>query len=438
MEFYRDPAFSSQPTRFHGVRLPASQVDLREVNTILFLLEHGPLEQTLPNLLSTAAVSRAIELQRGSPIQVKVMGETQFWNSLHGVTENHFEQGISPGDHALLLTAASIYKRQMARLVGSYALASATLDGFPTLVDDDVKLGERKDSRSPIRPLVEALVRDSQDPHVRELLRLAAESEALTSQDPTVLACRGALETLQTLSIPFRRRRQEDRPEIIPTLTTMIREWIGGATLPTVCHSFIERHDDAADIAQSIWSSAQEIAPGVFQLIEYPFEETDDVIQDRLKEIYTKDVQARYVLERGTDSPATSLSLKEAVDLTQRLGAGEDPKELLSEVEALMHERQDTSCAVDIAMAELRDRDPKDTLEKILERAHYIPDPCGVNYTVFKSPDIDLFDLMQRHNIPIIGHDTLWLHDLKTETARPFMISFQGQYLQSFLSMIDS
>jgi hypothetical protein len=404
---------------------------------VLFILEHGPLERSLTNLLSTAALCRGISCESGIAPKLKIMGEAPFWNSLHGMCENSFTKGISCGDHALLVTSASLYKRQMAQLIGAYALEGAMLDGFPHLVDDETKLGERQDPQAPIRGFVEAVLGGQRDPHVRELLRLAAESERAETSDATILACRGALATLQTLSIPLPRRRDHDRLEINPALHNMIREWSEGALIPRSCQSLIQRHDDAADIARSIWSGADEIAPGVFQLIEYPYEETDDVIRDQLKELYMSDPRARYVLERGTDSPSTSLSYAEALEFERRLLAHADPQEILEEVESLMRERNDTSCSVDIAMGEIRDREPQHTLETILERAKYIPDPGGVQYTVFKSPE-DLFERMRAREIPIISHSTLWMHDLKTGSARPFMLSFQGQYLQAFLSLIES
>ena len=428
---------SQQPTRFHGVTLPAASLEIRNLDTVLFLLEHGPFERGLTNLLAASAVCRAIMNERGSAPRLKVMGETQLWNSFHGVAENSFAQGIFPGDHALLLTAASLYKRQMAQLIGTYALEGATLDGFPHLVNDDTKLGLRKDPQTPIRGFVEAILKDSRDPHVRELLRLAAESERLDTKDPSVLACRGALATLQTLSLSFLRRREQEHVEVIPTLANMIREWSCGAKVPLCTQSLVQRHDDAADIAQSIWSGASEIAPGVFQLIEYPYEETDDVIRDRLKDLYTEDPRALYVLERGSDAPATSLSYAEALEFERRLSLEEEPQEILKEVEDLMHQRQDRSCSVDIAMGEIRDRDPRQTLETIIDRAKYIPDPNGVQYTVYKCPDLDLYAMMRRAELPFISHNTLWVHDLESGSSRPFMVSFQGRYLDAFLRMIE-
>lgn len=434
---FHDFSSSSQLSRFHGVRLPPSQLDIRSIDTVLFLLEHGPLDRSLTNLLATAALCRGISHESGRPPRLKIMAEGSFWNSQHGVCENSFAKGISSGDHALLVTSASLYRRQMAHLIGVYALEGATLDGFPHLLDDDTKLGERDDPHTPIRAFIEAVLQQHRgEPHVRELLRLAAESEQAGTKDATVLACQGALSTLQTLSIPFLRRKEQERLEIVPALHNMIREWTDGAVIPRSCQSLIQRHDDAAEIARSIWSGAAEIAPGVFQLIEYPYEETDDVIRDELKELYMSDPRARYVLERGSDPASTSLSYAEALDFERRLHANVDPRELLEEVEAIMRERDDKSCVVDIAMGEIRDRDPQQTLETILERAKYIPDPEGVQYTVFKSP-ADLFERMRDREIPIISHSSLWMHDLKSGTARPFMLSFQGQHLRAFLSMIE-
>jgi hypothetical protein len=431
-------SLSHQLTRFHGARLPPSQLEIRRVDTVLFLLEHGPLEQSLTNLMATAALCRGIANERGCPPRLKMMAETAFSNSVHGVCENSFATGISSSDHALLVTAASLYKRQMAQLIGAYALEGATIDGFPHLVDDETKLGAREDPHVPIRGFIEAVLKESNDPHIRELLRLAAESERPETNDPTIRACRGALSTLQTLGMPFLRRWKDERIEVMPTLNNMVREWTDGRLIPESCQALIQRHDDSVDIARSIWSGASEIAPGVFQLIEYPYEETDDVIRDQLKEIYMRDPRARYVLERGSDPASTSLSYDEALEFERRLSADDDAEQILKEVEAVMQERDDKSCVVDIAMGEIRDRDPRHTLETILERAKYIPDPGGVQYTVYKSSEDDLYGMMVRHHIPIISHNSLWLHDIKSGTARPFMVSLQGQYLNAFLSMIDS
>jgi hypothetical protein len=147
---------------------------------------------------------------------------------------------------------------------------------------------------------------------------------------------------------------------------------------------------------------------------------------------------ARYVLERGVDRSTTSLSYGEALELERRLGAGESAKDLLEEVEALFAQRHDRSCSVDLTMAELRDRDPNDTLELIIRKAQYIPDPEGVRYSLLKYPEGDCVKTLREHQIPIITHNTLWLVDLKSGSSRPVTISFQGQYLERFFAMVGS
>lgn len=426
-----------QPTRFEGVRLPVSQFDLRGISTVLFLLEHDSLEKTLPNILATAALCRAIAVERGIAPILRVMGENQLWNSSQGLGENSFTKDIQQGDHALLITAASLYRRQMANLIGSFALAGATLDAYPHLVNDDVPLGRREDPRTSVRAFVETVTRAVSEPRVRELARLAAESEREGSEDPIVSKARAALTTLQTTSFPWYRKRNGERPEVIPSVHALITEWSDGAILPSLCFALGERHDEAEAIAASIWSGAEEIAPGVFQLIEFPYDETDEVVRERLRDLYTKDARARYVVEKGADRPATSLSYGEAVAFERRLGGGEPADEILREVEAIFEARNDRSCAVDLAMAELRDRDPKDTLETILGRAQYIPDPDGVRYTFLKHPERDWMRAFQQVGISMITHNTLWIVDMKEGTARPSSIAFQGQYLSRFLAMVE-
>jgi hypothetical protein len=425
------------PTRFEGVRLPVSQFELREISTVLLLLEHDSLEKTLPNILATAALCRAIAIERGIAPIVRVVGENQLWNSMQGFGENSFTKDIQPGDHAVLVTAASLYRRQMAQLIGTFALAGATFDGYPHLVDDDVPLGRRDDPRASIRTFVETVTRTVSEPGVRELLRLAAESEREGSEDPVVGKARAALVTLQTTSFPWYRKSDGERPEIIPSVQTLITEWSDGAVIPSLCLALGEQHDEAEAIAASIWAGAEEIAPGVFQLIEFPYDETDEVVRQRLRDLYTKDARARYVVERGADRPTTSLSYGEAIAFERRLGGGEPPDEILREVEAIFEARNDRSCAVELAMAELRDRDPKDTLETILARAQYIPDPDGVRYTLHKHPERDWMATLDQLGIPLITHHCLWIIDIKAGRASPLSISFQGQYLPRFLGLVE-
>ena len=142
------------------------------------------------------------------------------------------------------------------------------------------------------------------------------------------------------------------------------------------------------------------------------------------------------MLERGRDAPATSLSYDEALAFQRRRAVGESSEELLREVSKLMEQRRDPS-SMDIALAEMRDRDPDHTLDALLKRAEYRPDPDGVRFTVLKAASEDLYSEMVARNIPVIEHDALWLCDLKVGSARPFMISFQGQYLNDFLQLVS-
>ncbi|MEY4668266.1 MAG: hypothetical protein RL518_965 [Pseudomonadota bacterium] len=426
-----------EPTRFEGMRLPVSQLGLRGISTVLFLLERDSLENSLTNILSMAALCRAIEIERGCPPSLKVMSETQLWNSLQGFGENAFFKDILRGEHALFVTAASLYRRQMAQVVGTFALAGATLDAFPHLVDDSLPIGHRSDPRTPIRTLVSTVTREVSDAHVSELLRLAAVSEVPETTDPVVLKVRAALRTLQTTSFPWSRNNPNERREVIPSVHAMISEWRDGVTVPSLCRSYSEQHEEAEGIARSLWSAAEVLAPGVFQLIQFPFDETDEVVRERLRHLYLEDSRARYVVERGRDAPATSLSYREAIAFERRLEAGEPADELLQEIESILHDRKDRSCEVDLNLAELRGRDPRDTLTTILTRAQYLPDPNGVQYTILKSSDRDLMHTLEQHQIPLITHNSLWLVDVKEGRARPTSFSFQGQYLSRFLSMIE-
>ena len=253
MEPAHSPNVPQQPTRFQGVSLPPSRLDIREVTTVLFLVENGALEKALSNLLSAAALYRAITVVRGAPPTFKIMGENQLLNSLQGMGENSFMHGVMAGDHALFVTSASLYRRQMAQLAGAFAIAGAIFDGFPHLVDDDVKVGCRRDPQTPIREFVCTVTRDVREPHVRELLRLAAASEVDGENDPVVTELRAALSTLQTTSLPWNRKGPVARPEIMPSLQQMVAEWSDGAVVPSLCHSFVERYDEAVEIARSTW-----------------------------------------------------------------------------------------------------------------------------------------------------------------------------------------
>jgi hypothetical protein len=46
---------------------------------------------------------------------------------------------------------------------------------------------------------------------------------------------------------------------------------------------------------RALWSEAEELAPGVFQLLQFPSDETDEVVRERLRHLYLRDARARYV-----------------------------------------------------------------------------------------------------------------------------------------------
>lgn len=426
-----------QPTRFQGLALPAAAISLQEIDTLLAVIEHGPLRESLSNLFAIAAVRRAIEVERGIPPVMKIMGETQLSNSLNGFGDADFIRNIPPGSHAFLLTAASLYKRQMAQIVGQYSVAGAMIDGFPHLVDDSVPIGRRNDPQEPLYPLVEGLVRECKDSHVRELLRLS-KACSVGTEDPTIKACSAALETLQVVSFPFFRRGNKERPQVIPTVHSMILEWAQGATIPSVAAAFVEQHEESKEIAKSLWSGATAIAPGVFVMIGFPYEETDEVIRKLLHSTFMEDTQAKVVLEKRDDRPASALSYGEAVAFERRLGTGESAQEILNEVREILVERGDSGSLIPIELGEMRDRDPKDILEPILTHGQYIPDHSGFCYIVEKpAASAALCELMKDHHIPLIEHNTLWACDLQTGTSTPMTISFQAQYLDRFLAMVQ-
>ena len=428
---------ASQPSRFQGMALPAASISLKEIDTLLVLIEHGPLPHSLSNLFAIAAVRRAIEVERGSPPVMKMMSETQLSNSLQGFGEAHFLSHIQPSSHAFLLTAASLYKRQMAQIVGQYSIAGAMLDGFPHLVDDDVPIGRRDDPRRPLHLFVEGVVRDCKDPHVRELLRLSKASAA-GHEEPVIKDCAAALETLQVVSFPFFRRGNKERPEIIPTLHTMILEWASGVTVPSICASFVEQHNESKEIAQSLWKGATKIAPGVFVMIGFPYEETDEVIRKILHRTFMEDREAKVVLEKREDRPASALSYKEAIAFERRLGSGEAAEEILKEVRELLQERGDTSSLIPIELGEMRERDPKDILEPLLSNSQYITDDSGFCYIIEKpAPSAALCSLMESYQIPLIKHNTVWACDIQNGTATPMTISFQARHLERFLLMVQ-
>ena len=86
---------------------------------------------------------------------------------------------------------------------------------------------------------------------------------------------------------------------------------------------------------RAIWEGAEDLVPGVCQLIEFPYEETDEVVSERLRDLSTKDARARYVVEQG-DRSTTSLTYREAMEFGRRLEAGEPPADLTRDLVPLL------------------------------------------------------------------------------------------------------
>lgn len=427
--------------RFEALCGPVTPLDLGRVDTLLVLLGRGSLVDNLPTIVTSAAVFRAILLERGVAPDLKVMHEVGFLNSLQGFGDNSFLGGIRPGSHALLLTDATLYKRQMAVMLGAYALEGATLEAFPSLVDDDVKLGARTDPDVKVFSLVRHALRECSDPWTQRLVRIASTDwEGRPVTDPLIASVSEALETIQALSFPWVRGAEKDPPPR-PTeaVTSLITEWGNGVELPSRLLPLMTRYQESLEIARTMWHSCAELSPGVFELIEFPRSECDEVIRRLMRKLYTEDARARLVLERGIDRGATKLAYDEAIDFERRLSGGEDPGEVLAEVEEILTRRKDTGTLSQIELSKDRERDLSEILDAVLRDSQYIPDESGYCYTVLKSPREEiLYDKLQELGIPLITHNTVWVHNLAARTSRPFQISFQARYLDPFLAAVDS
>ena len=428
----------SRHFRFEALRAPEVGLELKRVDTLLFLLERGPLQRSLANIMTCAAVYRAVTVERGAPPELKVLQENVFSNSCHGFGKNPFIENIARGSHALLLTGATLYNREMASLVGAYVLKGATLEGFPSLVDDEVPIGLKEDPEIEILSYVQRALHVYDDEIVRSLVR-KARLVATPGVDAQLSSILGAVDTLQVLGLPWFRRNQEQALPLAASVFIMIDEWSQGREVPSNIIPLIERHHEAKEIAESIWQGSTLIADGVRELLGIPVAEMDEVVRRVLGRIFEADGSAKVVLEKNRDFPANKLRYDEAIAFERRLGAGESATDLLSEVEEILTRRNDSSALLTIGLDKDREREPEDTLENILISARYIPDPSGYCYTMLKGPEgEDFYERLQRVGFPLITHNALWLCDVKKGTARPSPFSFQVKDLQRFLAIIDS
>jgi hypothetical protein len=366
------------------------------------------------------------------------MTEVEFSNSAQGYGENLFLKDVKSGSHALLLTGATLYNRQVERLLGAYALRGATLEAVTALVDDEIPLGRKEDPHVSILDQVYRSLCTYNDGIVRSLVHEARSVGTADAAECTRKIAE-AIDTLLVLSLPWVKGKGETPPRISDVVARIVSEWAAGEDLPSDFVPLLERHAHAREIAESIWQGSAEIAPGVFELIGIPAAEMDEVVRKALADMYRADTRARVVLEKNHDRPANALRYDEALAFEQRLAAGESAEEVLAEVEEILKRRRDTGTLMTLELDRGRDREPADMLEKILQPAHYLPDRSGYRYTMLKGPQEDSFyETLQRVGFPLITHHALWLCDMSSGKARPVSLMFQAKDLQRFLGIIDS
>jgi hypothetical protein len=219
-------------------------------------------------------------------------------------------------------------------------------------------------------------------------------------------------------------------------LHDLIIDLASGSKHPTIFSTFGSEYIEALLVAESIWSDAREVSPGILQLERTPSHERDTLVQTCLRMLYRSDPQARYVIERADDCAANALTPEEAISFSQRLKFGESPNDVLEEVKQLLADRGDTAAGVRIALGEDRGRDSTSIIKPILQDGCYIPDPDGC-LTVIKSPEgFDVEALLEQIGVPMIDHRTFWLNDLENGRAKRMTVSFKAQHLPAVLQAL--
>jgi hypothetical protein len=425
----------NKEAEFSRAALPKPTQDLpldilSKAKQIHFVLETGPITESITNILCIAAVFRAIAIKQGAEPELKILTESQLWNRLNGngglfdFLEDARQQTV------LLLSAASIYRSQYANLYGQYYLEAVTLIDNLEIVSDEIKLGQRQDTHKPIIDFIgEQLAADS-DSTVQELKKLA-EFASKSISEPRLEQLSHVLETLDIESCPWPIHKPKAL-ELIPSIESLIKDLARGIKELELVKALESKYDDAQKMAAEIWSRADEIAPTVFVMEGIPYSEQDRLVTECLKKIYLNDIRAKFVLEHSSDPSANLLRYDEALQYSRRLSVGEEAQELLDEIKSILEKRGDKGTMLDICLAEDRDRDATDILEPILEKAQYIRDPDG-KYEILKSPLDDMYAELQRLCIPLVTHSALWMVDLKNGKSRPFGLYFQAKQLQRFL-----
>ena len=426
------------------------EIDVSRIDRVVFSLKPGPLRESLSDLFSLAALVRCIACAKDHRPHFLLVHANHVSNALHGSMDLGQLVGLDPSGHVqeksatspaprhtLFLDSKAMYERDFSRLQDAFHSAGSSFESYPQLVANAVKLGHFPDRNQSVSELLRYTLSLSADPIVRSLLRLARLSEAGDSSDPAVSSAERALSTLQAENNFLRLIRGKLKQPMIPAITDMIVHWSKGVDIPEICAELAQQYDDSREIAHTVWAGAEQLQPGVFKLAGFPAEEQDDLVRQILREIIENDARARYVLELYPDRAPTAILYNEAITFKQRLSAGEAAENILEDVQDLLRKRNDTGNLAQLALQEMREREPSEMLEGILAHAEYLPDPDG-QYLVVKQPREDeLYPSMVRVGIPIIGHATMWMVNPSTLDARPFSIVVKAQELPALLRLME-
>ena len=429
------PSFDSQrPLDLSDTRLPSAKVELAQVNTILFIVPQGRLEQALPNVMAVAAIHRAVTLERGSAPALKLLGATQLTNWCNGQTTLSYFDSLRPHETTLLLAPSAMSRRKFAVLAGTYLVNDAVLAGKPGLIPDSTPLGQHPLTAASLAPLAQTLAGSKTDPTVQDLLNKARGTWPSPADAALQVSLQSALSALQTKTGLWALRERREPIDPNKVLEHLIVELSAGSQALQFVQEYGAEYSDALAVASSIWAEAQELRPGVFQLHGPPPKEWDALVRRCLIDLYSSDDRAHFIIEKNPDRGPTALSCKEATAFLERIRFGEPPSDILAEVEEILHARGDTATYLQIELARDRDRSPLSILEPILNRSQYVPDADGV-FTLVKHPEqSNLADALTACGVTMVDHLTMWLVDPKTGHAQRTTIAFQASQLERFLN----
>lgn len=409
--------------------LPRPNLDLGQVDLLLFTPHGGPLQRLAPDVLAVAALHRAVMLQRGVEPTLVVESPESLTSWAAEKKEIRELDQARPGSTALLLSSAPFSRDGMRQILGAFEIAGHVLAERP----QTPAKGSTHDSFASAGPLAaiaaERLIRSGGDSIVRELLAISrGVHEPLDSFD-----LRRNLElALRALEVRGRRFISSDAGVVdgsFRQLRVLVEELATGSKSPSVCAEMAQEYRDAEATAALIWESAEELAPGVFRLPSLPLREQDPLVRHCLMLEYVSDVSASYVLEHRHESKRQALSVEEASGLHARLGAGEDPDKLLCEVTTLLLSRGEESGVSWIQRAEMRGERSSDVLLGILDSALQPVDPQGRIWVVKSPQHVNIAALLERNDVDVCAVRPGWSIDPESGTSQPPGVSFPGGQL---------